>query len=262
MEHDLHSIRYGYTNGSSFYGPAPLHHTLLSGEKFTGLTVQTLHPQHFDQGRVLLQTPQPGLQHDCQNVEELSQMLAPKGADMLLDYLRNSLYLDGSTLPDFSKSRSNSDTMKAANARPAPKITTADRFIDWTRLRAKDILLRHRIIGPLWNAIKEYENSPREKRVIWSTGFESTINPPDVNLPIGQPAVMGSHCNSRKVYVRTFDNQVLKINQMKIEGGEQAEPFKAALRARMHDPDTIEVDGPLFKNKVSSILPVQYRDHR
>lgn len=188
-------------------------------------------------------------------MEQLSQKLATKGADMLMDCLTNRLYLYGSLLPIPEKNTGSPAVSIAGNARHAPKITTADRFVDWRKSASEDILRRHRIIGPLWSSIKSDEHSQRERRVIWSSGFEPTLDPPKTNLPIGQPMVTGSHSPSRAVYVRTCDDQVLKINHIKIDGGEENEPHKAAVRARIHDPTTTDADGPLFRAQLSPVLP-------
>ena len=241
----------------SFHGAAPLHHTLLSGERYTGITVQTLHPEYLDRGKILLQTRKPGLQHECQNVEELSRLLAPRGADMLVECLDSRSKLLAGTCSDLDESSDSLDT-KAAKARHAPKITSADRFIYWKKYSAKDIILRHKIIGPLWNSIGSDEHGQKGTRVIWNTGFEAINAPPNVSLPIGQPMVIRSHDYSRNVYIRTCDDQVLRINQIKVAGGEQNEPLKAASRARLRSVDGAEGDGPLFKDPILSILPVQH----
>ncbi len=248
---------YSYANWRSFHGPAPLHHTLLSGEEYTGVTIQTMHPKHFDQGTILFQTPSPGLEHRCDTVEDLSQILAIKGADMLVDCLQNRLYLYGSILPIPPKSWDSVDISKAANARYAQKVTTADRFVDWKTWSSQDVMRRHRVIGPLWSLTKPDEHNHKGRRLIWSTGFQPTSQVTDINLPVGQPVVI-SHDLSRNVYVQTCDQKLLKIGQIKIEGGKEAEPFKAALRADMHDHKTMNADGPLLRSQLLSSLPEHY----
>ena len=235
-------------NGTSFYGPAPLHHTLLSGSRRTGVTVQTLHPKHFDNGRILAQTPQPGWEHGCHTVEALSSQLGQQGADMLVACIKNRLYLYGSSQSDDSPqameledpTREN-DTLRP---RHAPKITKKDGLIAWTTMTAAEILQRHEIIGPLWNTVGA-------RRLIWSGGFELALQIPASELPVGQPVVRGlDQC----VYIRTCDDQVLRVHEIKFEGDVQYEPLKAATKAGMHDPQ-VGGDGPLFQFPISSEMP-------
>ncbi|KAL6715012.1 Methionyl-tRNA formyltransferase [Lecanora helva] len=237
-----------------FYGPAPLHHTLLTGTELTGITIQTLHPERFDQGNILLQTPQPGIKHVCDTVEQLSQSLARKGADMLIDCLRNRVYLRGSELPIPRQRSSDVDGFEARHARHAPKIRASDRFIDWESWDGQEILRRQKIIGPLWSLIKGSRDRG-ERRVIWSTGFQPCFHRPDIDLPIAKPMVTGPQSQGRFTYIRTRDNQVLKIQEAKIEGGEQNEPLTAAIRAQLHNPATMNAAGPLFRSELLSSLP-------
>ena len=180
---------------------------------------------------------------------------------MLVACLENHLYLYCSQLPVPEQDQDFSVCSRAKIARHARKITTADRFVDWTKLSGEDILRRHRVIGPLWSSLKSDGKNESGKRIIWSAGFEAA-NPLDTILPVGQPMVIGSHTLSRATYVRTCDDQVLKINKLKIEGGDQHEPLKAAMRARMHDPNSVTTDGPLFRTQISSSLPSPYRERQ
>jgi methionyl-tRNA formyltransferase len=75
-------------------GPAPLHWALLLGRQYTGVTLQTLSHEDFDKGVVLAQTPAPGIPipEGC-SVPQLRDMLAPVGAEMLVDALRKGLHV-------------------------------------------------------------------------------------------------------------------------------------------------------------------------
>ena len=192
-------------------------------------------------------------------VEELSQKLAAEGADMLADCIRDSLYLFDPTLSQTKTSDGISDISQLTKSRPAPKITKADQFIDWTTNNVEEITRKHRVIGPLWSLIKEADSSRNDKRVIWSSGFSPTSVHPDIDLAIGQPVVMKSQSLSRDIYVRTCDDQILKIRSIKVEGGDENEPFRAALRARIHEPNSVSANGPLFRGQVLSVLPDQYK---
>jgi methionyl-tRNA formyltransferase len=249
------SSKYYSADPASFYGPAPLHHTLLTGSTYTGVTVQTLHPKHFDRGTILLQHPSPGIKHNCRNVEDLSQSLGTKGGNMLVDCIRNRMYLYGShVVPE------NTANEPRILGKHAPKITAADRFIDWTAWSGEEIRRRHEVIGPLWSLVKVDNDSQNLRRIIWSVGFESTFYRPDHELPVGQPIIIGYPSPSRVVYVRAYDGQVLTVRELKIEGGLQAQPFEAARKARINERETDQKDGPLFRGQLLSSLPDQYRN--
>lgn len=114
------------------------------------MTVQTLHPEHFDQGTILAQTPYPGFEHGCSTVPELVTLMSSKGAEMLVQVITNRLFLQPIKSPDTFQ-----DHRVTATARAAPKITTQDKFIDWNTWTAEVIIRRHLIIGPLWSLVKE-----------------------------------------------------------------------------------------------------------
>ncbi|EAT87685.1 hypothetical protein SNOG_05294 [Parastagonospora nodorum SN15] len=75
-------------------GPAPIEHAILRGRERTGVSIQTLHPTRFDHGTVLAQTPAPGLaiSRDA-TAARLGEELAAVGARMLVDVLRERMYL-------------------------------------------------------------------------------------------------------------------------------------------------------------------------
>ena len=223
-----------WTDACSFYGPAPLHHTLLSGCQRTGVTVQTLHPEHFDQGIILAQTPYPGFKHGCSTVPELLTLMSSKGAEMLVQSINSRLYLQS------AKSQRNlRDYRISAMSRAAPKITSQDRFIDWNTWTAEVIIRRHLAIGPLWSFVR---NAQIVRRLIWTTGFmildEVTIS---TDLPVGRLVVSGYRdCGDEQVaYVRTCDDRILKVDRIKIEGGVETQPLRAARKADMIDQGTL-----------------------
>jgi len=236
---------------ASFYGPAPLHHTLILDWPWAGITVQTMHSKYFDQGTKLLQHPDPGIKHECRSVEELSRFLARRGADMLVDCLRNHLYLYGSVIAA-PEARQEPPWIQE---RHAPKITTADRFINWEKWSGHEIMRKHQVIGPLWSLGQIDEESQTTRRIIWSTGFEATLHEPDAKFLIGRPMVTGYLSPSPDVWVKACGGQILRIDQITIEGGQQAEPLMAAIRANMNHLETRHDNVPLFRGSILSKLP-------
>jgi methionyl-tRNA formyltransferase len=75
-------------------GPAPIEHAILQRREHTGVSIQTLHPRHFDQGTVLAQTPAPGIPiPPMATAAELETQLAAQGAKMLLDVLKRGKHI-------------------------------------------------------------------------------------------------------------------------------------------------------------------------
>ena len=180
---------------------------------------------------------------------ELLEQVAPAGADMLLTCIKSRLYLVGNDIPEEMR-----DVKEDAAARAAPKITSNDRFIDWETWTAEEIMRRHRVIGPLWSSARMNEEGKSERRIIWCTGFDQTSNIPIVDVPVGQPVVIGTEYSARNVYVRTCDNRMLAIGEIKIEGGGQSKPIQAAKKAGMADDSTLRDHGRLFTAQISMAL--------
>ncbi|KAK4945379.1 hypothetical protein LTR28_008031 [Elasticomyces elasticus] len=156
-------------------GPAPLQWTLLHRMTHTGVTLQTLHPRHFDQGTILAQTPWPGEEIPEAARESnaaLLEWIAPKAADMLLQGIYDNVFVppmkDENQLTlhyGFADIfRDIGEEVARKTIRHAPKLGPEDRHIDWNTWTAEDIVLRSRILGNLWDVIQG-------KRVIYG-GFE------------------------------------------------------------------------------------------
>ena len=235
-----------------FRGSAPLHHTLLSGCTRTGISLQTLHPKYFDQGTVLAQTPQPGIEIPLQNeitVSELTDLLAPKGAEMLVQGLRDRLHV-----PPLRTVQQQQIDEITALTRPAPKIGPEDKHIDWKTWTSETILTRARLLGPLWNMATTEIPPLEQKRIIWSSGFRRGLGPLDFNgsIPPGIPmtsttlthSILGTdnpasskirkHC----LYVGTVDGEILMADVAKVEGGQAGAAATSASKARLF-PDSI-----------------------
>ena len=223
------------TNSSRFYGPAPLHHTLLSGRKHTGITLQTLDPIEFDNGTVVAQTPYPGFEHSAKTIEELRTLMAQKGSEMLVESIKHCLHVP--PIEDVGWYQADKSQMDFPYA---PKISTKDRHIDWGEWSAAEILRRQQIIGPLWNFAEANINGRKEdKRIIWERELRKTDVVDEANcfssLP-GHPVLIDTGGASWKLQIRTVDGQILIANEMKIEGGPVCDAFTAVRRAGMLTP--------------------------
>ncbi|KAK0635872.1 formyl transferase, partial [Bombardia bombarda] len=125
----LTAVKYGGLNiHPSFLpdlrGPAPIHHALLNGDTHAGISLQNLSHDSFDAGTVLMQTPRPGIPiPPSSTFSQLQDLLAPLGAEMLVQGLRTGVHvdqlscIDGLPVPD--------------NLRHAPPITSDKKQADW-----------------------------------------------------------------------------------------------------------------------------------
>jgi methionyl-tRNA formyltransferase len=169
----------------SLRGPAPLHHTIINGDKYTGVTLQTLHPEKFDHGTILAQTPPPGFivpsYPHATTYKGLHDFITPKAAEMLVRGIRDRLF-DPNRLGEISKSMPSPSYPEDRPTRHAPKITTNDRYIDFSTMTADEILRRHRALGRLHSFFK-IDGGP--KRVIFDT---LTSFSPETILSIEPPA--------------------------------------------------------------------------
>ncbi|KIX05058.1 uncharacterized protein Z518_05930 [Rhinocladiella mackenziei CBS 650.93] len=127
-------------------GAGPIQWTILQGRTTTGVTLQTLHHRRFDEGTILDQTPAPGLaipNPDEITGSQLTALLAPIGAKMLVDGIRNRVYIPPH-VPILAPG-----TESTTPLAHAPKIPAALHAIDFETLPGIDILRRSRTISPL-----------------------------------------------------------------------------------------------------------------
>ncbi|KAF2845763.1 Formyltransferase [Plenodomus tracheiphilus IPT5] len=152
----LHTAKFGGLNVHpsllpDLKGPAPIQYAILKRRQYTGVSIQTLHPQHFDQGCVLAQTPAPGIEVPWgTTAEELEAQLAKVGASMLVDVLKSRMYMP--PLEDagwYARSNGPRDH--------APKISKQDRCIVLETSRLKDILTIQYGLGDPWCLIPHGE---------------------------------------------------------------------------------------------------------
>lgn len=200
----------------------------------TGVSLQTLHPTKFDHGKVLAQTPYPGIEHDSTTVPELEALLAPLGAEMLVQGIKDRIYIP--PYPDIAQPLS---TEESERPRFAPKITSDDRHIQWQAWNAQEIMRRHRVIGPLWSLVTcEIAGKLTQKRIIWTSGFRLGMMNEEEAPKVGRPVVTGLLSKDQNVFIKTRDGQVLQADEVKIEGGEKTRFSHVVERAHMVELST------------------------
>ncbi|KZM20690.1 Methionyl-tRNA formyltransferase [Ascochyta rabiei] len=182
-------------------GAAPIEHAILKRREYTGVSVQTLHPTHFDQGVVLAQTPPPGIsiaKHET--AAELEGRLAAAGADMLVDVLHTRKFV--SPLQGVG--------WYAQSNRPldhAPKITKQHGFIDFTAMHMDQILAVHRALGDTWCTL------PNGDRLV----MHELVTLPYTNTH-GQPGLWAQHHGPDPLF-RAACGRVGRIESSTYAGG-------------------------------------------
>ncbi|KAK4033974.1 Methionyl-tRNA formyltransferase [Parachaetomium inaequale] len=249
----IHASKYGGLNVHpsmlpDLRGPAPIHHALLAERPFTGITIQTLSPENFDAGVHLAQTPPPGIAipTGC-TPDHLQQVLAPEGARMLVEALRAGLHV-----PPYEKEeeacqqRAPVATTTETPPLHAPKITTQDRQVLWTAQTARQVVVRQRVLGPLWthlrlpgkDGVKEAEGS--EKRAILDE--ISVVGGP----PGREHASAGTSDRTTGTGTSSADGDVVWVQKTPVPQTKEEKKARAALRwetESVTSPYWVNVDG-------------------
>jgi len=213
-------------------GSSPIHQTLLLNRKHTGLTLQTLHPTKFDHGKILAQTPFPGIAvPEDATPTSLVKLLAPIGAQMLLQGLRNRVFAPPvTTIPALTRAELQELTGGTGPA-VAKKMTTEDRKINWSIIKASDIQTRLRVFGSLWDdeTFSRATGSTEQKRIVF-TRLDPITPSTEPNIPAGTPpgfAIMGEAPDgSHRPIMLTADGECLVAIEFTLEGGAKGEGGK------------------------------------
>ncbi|KAG7699990.1 hypothetical protein KL930_000677 [Ogataea haglerorum] len=139
----------------AFSGPAPMQRALLSHQKYTGVSLQTLDKKRFDRGRILAQERQEIA--EAETLDSLCEKLADSGGKLLRNSLDTGLY-EPQNYPSFVSQESYSY---------AAKIKPAEKHIDWNNYTTEHIMRRQNTLGPLFANVQAVskENQPILKRV-------------------------------------------------------------------------------------------------
>lgn len=201
-------------------GPSPLQYALLNRRSHTGVTVQTMHPAKFDHGKLVSQTPRPGVKiPEKSTPDDLLHILGPIGAELLCDTIDKGLFIE--PIRDLGIDH------PADSLSHAPKITPEDRHIDWKTWSADEIQLRDRVLGRLWDTTTYSdcglsESSTEPKRTTfqgpWSIAWRRSEN---VSIPPGTPRLLGPEGGAaqNKLAIDTIDGETIVPSQATIEGG-------------------------------------------
>lgn len=182
-------------------GPAPIHHALLKRRSHTGISVQTLHPNHFDKGLVLAQTPQPGIEVGAgTSPPKLTDRLGQEGAEMLVEVLKTRAFVP--PLEDVGWYAASGGSIAHAE-----KVTKQHRYIDFSNTTIQDIVTVKRVLGDPWCIL------PNGDRLILNEIQESSFS-----VEAGQTGLWIPE-GSITPLARTADGAILQIEKSTYEGG-------------------------------------------
>lgn len=129
----------------------------------------------------------------------------------------------------------------------AGKIKKEDRHIDWNNWTWDGIKRRERVLGPLWSKALVPSSGTGEKgfqlkRIIF-TKMEIAENSEfldPIQVPPGIPFLMDTRSRvsgqGNRLFVYTSDGKLVQIHEMKVEGQQSGDAYKAALRSTMAQP--------------------------
>jgi len=152
----------------SFRGPAPLQHTILSGAKKTGITLQTLDDKSFDHGIILAQTPDPFLSipnWDHCTYDELLAFVSPKAASMLIQGLRDRVFVPPLVKAGLSTTKNCEAFPRSYKSKHATKITPEERKIFSLEWDGSRIYRQYRAVGRVWSDV--WIDAKTTKRLIF-----------------------------------------------------------------------------------------------
>ncbi|KAF2720758.1 Formyltransferase [Polychaeton citri CBS 116435] len=198
-------------------GPAPIVHTLLKRRSQYGVTLQTMHPKHFDQGAILSQQVGGDVPQGC-SASQLIELAGRIGAPMLANGVR-----DGIFVPPLESVRGSENGI-IQQLEHAPKITPLDRQIAWTTWTADEFVLRGQVLGDLWDhetychCTGEQGNLNDWKRVTFSGSWEKLeCLPSQGDLAPGTPILLGRN----RLGFATVDGEAVAPESATVSGGKR-----------------------------------------
>lgn len=178
-----------------YRGPAPLHWTLLNGDKEAGVSLQTLHPTKFDEGMVIAQEAIALSPHAT--LAELQDQLAQRGADMLARAIVDRAYEHPAPAPPALGSE-----CAPSHARKLNKADMATTFADGAHVYAQS-----RVFGQV-TALLDHKHPVKLRGI-------SVVD--DASVDEGLQAQCFA-LRDRDMVVRCRDGKVLRVDQVSYRG--------------------------------------------
>ncbi|KAJ8311729.1 hypothetical protein KUTeg_011084 [Tegillarca granosa] len=112
-------------------GAAPIAHAIYNRDKVTGITIMKIKPKHFDIGEILMKREIPIPEHVT--ALELGHIMAPIGADMVIETLSDLVNLENKAVEQPSE-----------GATRAPKIKESMGCVDFENQGCDDVYRQYR----------------------------------------------------------------------------------------------------------------------
>lgn len=229
----LQSLKYGGINVHPsllprYAGSSPMQYTLMNDDKYTGVTIQTLHPTKFDKGEIIVQSEEILIEEN-ENMKTLEDKLATKGAAMLIDVLDKCLF------KNFRAVRSRYEPSRA------PKITSLTFKIVWEKYLSRRI---ERLVDALGSVYSfkycEVERKKKKYLGLKKVIFEDVKAEELQGLILGKPGEFELDEASNRIIIKTQDGTI-SVGSLKFEccSRENATEFMKHLKKRAGYTDNI-----------------------
>ncbi|KAH6918016.1 formyl transferase [Coprinopsis sp. MPI-PUGE-AT-0042] len=208
-----------------YRGPAPIQHSILNGDKKTGVCViemleavsKKIQPKStIDAGGVWASStvPQPPLAEFA----AMRDTLAIEGGKLLVDVLRKMRDgSEGTPKPQLD----NEEDGAVVELRPAPMITIEDAQVDPAKMTAKEIHVRWRAIGHQRPITTFRLMDDGEHQLVQLHDLEVTAADKDLSeLPdaAGAAVLHKGQGRAKRIFLRCFDGSVLTVFKIKAAG--------------------------------------------
>ena len=210
-----------------YAGASPLQYAWINEDRFSGVTIQTLHPTKFDHGEIIAQTGEISIS-DCEKFKTVSDRLAVEGAELLGKVVESSAYKDVRIKSNYTPSY-------------APKISPDFCMIDWNSPATK--LTRQLEIMKSLFSFKEIDIIKKRKRV---HDWRRVIFYDAVALPDTEGFKPGEFkLNEDVVVVQTSKGSIgVKSLKFEYEKQEDATKFMEKLKKRAGETSMRFTHGP------------------
>ncbi|CAB4413455.1 unnamed protein product [Rhizophagus irregularis] len=189
-----------------YRGASPIQYAILNNDKITGITIQELHHEIFDAGKILRQ-----ITHDIpQNSTyiTLEYLLATKGAELLIDTLRK-----------FNYYKKNAKEQDASKITKAPKIKKEMSKIKWSQISAQQLEQLYRAISHQYPLSTKFNNKIIQlHNISLPSVSQHLLIQPGKPLEPGTIIIHYPKQLTPIVYAICADGNVITFNSVKVEG--------------------------------------------
>ncbi|KAH3664355.1 hypothetical protein WICMUC_005740 [Wickerhamomyces mucosus] len=210
-----------------YSGASPLQFALLNHDKYTGVTVQTLHPTEFDKGSIIDQTPEIEIRQD-ETFISLRDRLGIEGANLLAKTIESGSFKTPNFISKYEFSY-------------ASKIPQSSAQINW-KTTASEIERQFNTLGPLFT-FKELKIKKRRKPPIheWRRVILYDIKLSSKVLNGLRPGEFVFE--DGKVYIQTEEGVISSdFLQLEFEPKEEPTKFSKALLKRTRETPNVFTD--------------------